>query len=202
MIAPPTMIISVTLEDDLYIPGSSQLEVVAKLTGGTSIQTMLIEGQNVSHRPSVLVTTAVVQPNTENTNHMVPIRLLNLPLDGGTVYKGTKLGEASVKDESYSVLVSEVQEDLHAIDKQEDVPEAKRKLLWQAVESTAEDLTNEQHQQLFEVLLKHADVFAAESSDLAHTVQLGHYVNTGNAIPIRQPAHCLPFFIAKMFRNS
>ena len=30
---PLTEIISVTLENDLYIPGSSQLEVVVKLTG-------------------------------------------------------------------------------------------------------------------------------------------------------------------------
>ena len=74
---------------------------------------MLIEGQNVSHRPSVLVATSVVQPNTENTHPVVPVRLLNLAPDGVTVYKGTKLGEASVIDESDSVPVSEVQEDFH-----------------------------------------------------------------------------------------
>ena len=55
MMVPPTKIISVTLENDLCIPGSSQLGVLAKLTGGTSTQTTLIEGQNVSHRPSILV---------------------------------------------------------------------------------------------------------------------------------------------------
>ena len=76
---------------------------------------------------------------------------------------------------------------------QEDVPEAKRQLLWQAVESTADDLTNEQRQQLFEVLLEHADVFAADSSDLGHTVQLEHHINTGDAIPIRQQARRVPF---------
>ena len=54
---PLTKIISVTLDDDLYIPGSSQLEVFAKLTEGTSAHTMLIEGQNVLHRSSVLVAT-------------------------------------------------------------------------------------------------------------------------------------------------
>ena len=55
MMVPLTKIINVTFENDLYIPGSSQLEVVAKLTGGTSTQTMLIEGQNISHRPSLCV---------------------------------------------------------------------------------------------------------------------------------------------------
>ena len=59
---------------------------------------------------------------------MVPVRLLNLAPDGVTVYKGTKLGEASVIKESNSVLVSEVQEDFHNFN-QEDVPEAKRQLL-------------------------------------------------------------------------
>ena len=57
------------------------------------------------------------------------------------------------------------------------------------MEFTAEDLTNER-QQLFEVLLEHADVFAADSSDLGHTVQLEHHIN---AIPIRQQARCVPF---------
>ena len=33
---PLTEIISVTLENDLYIPGSSQLEVVVKLTGDSN----------------------------------------------------------------------------------------------------------------------------------------------------------------------
>ena len=89
-ITPLTKIISVTLDDDLYIPGSSQLEV----------HTMLIEGQNVLHRPFVLVATSLVQPVTGNAHPMVPIRLLNLAPDGMTVYKGTKLGEASVIDES------------------------------------------------------------------------------------------------------
>ena len=59
---------------------------------------------------------------------MVSVRLLNLAPDGVTVYKGTKLGEASVIKESNSVLVSEVQEDFHNFN-QEDVPEAKRQLL-------------------------------------------------------------------------
>ena len=69
-------------------------------------------------------------------------------------------------------VVSEVQEDSHENVYQEDVPEATRQLLWEAVESTAEDLTNEQCQQLFEVLLEHADVFVADSADLGHTVKL------------------------------
>ena len=144
MMVPLTKIISVTFGNDLYIPGSSQLEVFAKLIGGTSTHTMLIEGQNVSHRPSVLVATAVVHPNTENTHPVVPVRLLNLAPDGVTIYKGTKLNEASMINESDSVLVDEVQEDFHDNVNQKDVPKAKRQLLWQLVEFTAEDLTNEQ----------------------------------------------------------
>ena len=126
MMLPPTKIISVTFENDLYIPGSSQLEVVAKLTGGTSTQTMLIEGQNVSHRPSVLVATAVVQLNTENTHPVVSVRLLYLAPDGVTIYKGTKLDEASIINESDSVLVDEVQEDFHDNVNQEGVAMCQR----------------------------------------------------------------------------
>ena len=43
------------------------------------------------------------------------------------------------------------------------------------------------------MLLEHADVFAADSSDLGHRVQLEHHINTGDAIPIRQQARRVPF---------
>ena len=45
-------------------------------------------------------------------------------------------------------------------------------MLWQTVESIASNLTDGQQHQLFEVLLKFADVFAADSTNLGHTVQL------------------------------
>ena len=72
----------------------------------------------------MLVATAIVQLNTENTHPVVPVRLLNLAPDGVTVYKGTKLNEASMINKSDSVLVDEVQEDFHDNVNQEDVPEA------------------------------------------------------------------------------
>ena len=77
-----------------------------------------------------LVATAVVQLNTENTRPVVPVTLLNLAPDGVTIYKGTKLNEASMINESDSVLVDEMQEDFHDNVNQKDVPEAKRQLLW------------------------------------------------------------------------
>ena len=43
------------------------------------------------------------------------------------------------------------------------------------------------------MLLEHADVFAADSSDIGHTVQLEHHINTGDAISIRQQAHRVNF---------
>ena len=43
------------------------------------------------------------------------------------------------------------------------------------------------------MLLEHADVFAADSNDVGHTVQLEHHINTGDAIPIRQQARRVPF---------
>ena len=54
------------------------------------------------------------------------------------------------------------------------------------VASSGSDLTDGQRCQLFEVLLEFADMFAADSTDLGHTVQL-------DATPIRQSARRVPF---------
>ena len=42
---------SVVLSEDLHIPGSRQLEVHGRVTGVATMQTMLVEGQDISQRP-------------------------------------------------------------------------------------------------------------------------------------------------------
>ena len=59
------------------------------------------------------------------------------------------------------------------------------------VEDGGEDLTQEQKQQFFLLLLANADVFA-ERDDPGRTSLVKHRVDTGNSPPIRQPVRRIP----------
>jgi len=51
---------------------------------------------------------------------------------------------------------------------------------------------SKQQEQLYAVLLNYAEVFADDSGDLGKTDKLHHAINTGNALPIWQPARRIP----------
>ena len=95
----------------------------------------------------------------DTINPLVPIRLLNLSADSITVYKGTRVACAHALD-SNSIMLAGVEDNSPT---QCDVSNVKRQQLWQAVESTAEKLTESEQEQLYAILLNYADVFADDS---------------------------------------
>ena len=62
--------------------------------------------------------------------------------------------------------------------------------LW---ERSSVHLTTEQSSELAKLLTKYQSAFAKSSDDLGRTNLVQHYINTGNAAPIRQPPRRLPF---------
>ena len=66
--------------------------------------------------------------------------------------------------------------------------EEKEKMLWALVEQLDPELGCGERERFFNLLLSYADIFAVSSSDLGRTSKLQHGINTGNAVPIRQPA--------------
>ena len=59
------------------------------------------------------------------------------------------------------------------------------------VEKCASDLTVEQKDQLFRLLLEYADIFADEG-ELGRTDRITHQIDMGSAPPIRQPVRRVP----------
>ena len=116
--------------------------------------------------PLVLLAACVVKPMGGTENPTVPVRLMNLSSEGVTVYKGTRVGQASALREREFVVASfsENKPVSHG-----DISVAKQQLLWQATETAADDLTPAQREQLYAVLLEYADVFAEDSGDLGRT---------------------------------
>ena len=118
------------------------------------------------------------------TNPLVPIWLLNLSADSVTMHKGTRVASAYAL-ENHSIVVAGIDSSPHS---QCDVSDLKRQQLRQAVESAVQKLTQTEQEQLYAVLLDYADVFADDAGDLGKTDKLHHTINTGGALPIRQPA--------------
>ena len=54
-------------------------------------------------------------------------------------------------------------------------------------------LTNEQLQQLKQLVSQNADVFALNESELGYTTVVEHHVDTGDHAPIKQPFRRFPF---------
>ena len=63
------------LSEDLYIPGSSQVEINAKLIDAVTVGTMLVEGRDITQRPSVMIATGVTKPGMSEAGAEVPVRV-------------------------------------------------------------------------------------------------------------------------------
>ena len=60
------------------------------------------------------------------------------------------------------------------------------------MQHTESDLSPAQHDQLYDVLLEFADVFAAADNDLGCALSIEHQVDTGDTAPIWQPVRLVP----------
>ena len=82
-------------------------------------------------------------------------------------------------------------------------------MVWQLVEESGE-LTLEEKEQLYTLLLQNADLFATSQYDLGHTGQLSHTITINQVNPVRQkvqriPPHCrqeVKELLAKMQEND
>jgi len=181
--------VSVVLSNSVYIPGSSEMEVSAVLQGPTEPGTLIVERCVLPHKPSILVATSIVDFQRSGDSPVVPIRMLNLSPDSITIHKDTKVAIAHSVEED-SVLVAGVSKDSSLFEPH--LSDTKRQLLWQAVESAGDELTQQEQEQLYVVLSQYGDVFADNSGDLGKTDEIQHTIETGDSPPVRQPARRIP----------
>ncbi|KAK3745246.1 hypothetical protein QZH41_001863 [Actinostola sp. cb2023] len=59
-------------------------------------------------------------------------------------------------------------------------------------QKSGNELSNAQREKLSALLIDYADIFACSSGDLGRTNLVEHRINTGDTIPIKQPARRLP----------
>lgn len=65
---------------------------------------IMVERTELSRAPSVLLAMGLVEPKGNTENPVVPVRLLNLFLEGVIIYKGTRVAQANTLEEGDSVF--------------------------------------------------------------------------------------------------
>ena len=92
------------------------------------------------------------------------------------------------------VMVAPVRENSKVPGDNEEVSSRKRSLLHDIANKSAGDLTSEEKNRLYEVLMEFADVFAENSDDMGRTGAVKHSIDTGTSPPVRQQCRRVPPF--------
>ena len=178
----PSMAAAV-LRETVVLPAYSELETLAvtsNLVRHTGTVWLLENNQKMN--ANITVTRAIVLPAEE-----VVVRLINPTNTPTTVYKNTKVATVSQLTDDH--LVSAVEVHVHVTNSPTTlISNNKRKSLWE----TADHLSDTQQQQLYQLLLKYADVFPEHDNDIGHTTVTTHTIDTGSAPPIRQLTRKVP----------
>ena len=175
----------VALVETLAIPPFSEIQTTATVSSTDGTGVWLVEGSRFDL--PILVAGALV---TSLPGGQVPILIINpLPTEA-VIHKGTNVATAIPFDE---MMVAPVREDSN-VPAEFEVSSCKRGLLHDMADRSAGDLTSEEKNRLYELLVEFADVFAESSDDMGRTGVVKHSIDTGTSHPIRQQCRRVPPF--------
>ena len=168
--------------EPVHIPPCSELLVMGS-TDESGEGTFILESS--ASQTGALVAHALVSPEQDS----VPVSLLNPRAESIIVKAGTVIttSELAKIPETPTPFVASVATGANATQEQES-------MVWQLVDESRE-LTLEEKEQLYTLLLQNANLFATYQYDLGRTGQLSHTITTNQANPVRQnvwliPPHC------------
>ncbi len=182
----------VAIRETLKIPAFSERETMACVIQPIRGGTWLLESAQRNDVPA-LVAGAVVTPVVGGDGAVcVPVRLANPTQADITIHQGTRIARAELLEEAQISAVHEPGTTARASQQGPEIALEKQGMLWEAVERTAEDVDQKQKEQLYNLLLGYADIFASSDADLGRTGKLKHSIDVGDNNPIRQPARRVP----------
>eukprot|EP00731_Ephydatia_muelleri_P038117 Em0659g1a len=159
----------VALVETLAIPPFSEIQTTATVSSTDGTGVWLVEGSRFDL--PILVAGALV---TSLPGGQVPILIINpLPTEA-VIHKGTNVATAIPFDE---MMVAPVREDSN-VPAEFEVSSCKRGLVHDMADRSAGDLTSEEKNRLYELLVEFADVFAESSDDMGRTGVVKHSINT------------------------
>ena len=179
--------LAVSVTQTIRIPASSELEILAHITGAAPKHTYLLE-QNPSKRLPVMVARALVTPTSPD----IPVRLINLASEDVTLFKGTHIATMEMLDHGQICHVGDPNHPTAAPPAPLCPSSPKYSILSNMAYQARENMSPEQSNQLFELLQCYSDVFADDADDMGHTTAAKHTIETAGSVPIRQRPRRIP----------
>ena len=171
--------VDVVLDAAVQLPPYSEMEVVGRVPRIAACQT---EGRELQRSP-MMVVCAAVRPEDEE----IPLCLLNWRDSPVSIPKGTAVAAMELLPEDLEAT------DIATVhDQNQGVPCTVQDRMWQMVEKTGSQLTQQQKEQLFTVILEYHDIFAEGPADFGCTDMVQHSIDTGDSRPIRQHVRRIP----------
>ena len=146
----------------------------------------LVEGLHTNM--PILVAAGVVFSLQGVKSGCIPIRMINPQPTEATVHQG-KIVAAAQRLEEWMLAPIKTAENMQAAERTPEVPQSMKPMLCEIVEHCEEDLTNDQREQLYHLLVAYADI---RMMAWGGRVVLSHTIDTGNHPPIRQPYRRIP----------
>ena len=165
--------------ETISIPPHSELEVMGQVRDMPSGEVWLLEeipdNQQTTHVARALV----------SRSELVPVRLLNHRPETLTIYHSQRLAVVGTVEAPTETPVASVSMENSTTSEQ------KQQTLWSLAEASCHSLTEMQTEQLYELLLSYADVFACSDSEVGRTNKIQHAIHT-DAPPICQAFRRIP----------
>jgi hypothetical protein len=177
-----SLIRRVHIAEDIDVPARSEIMTRGYVEGSATTATCIIGPIDIIQDGGIVIARALVDASHGDC----PIRAMNPSEQVVHLKKNDVVAlieevvELSLDKESMSTPTSVTT----------DVPEHLRALYIQSIGEG--ELNGVVAENLKQLLLKHADVFAKNDDDLGRTDVIKHDIDTGGAVPIRQPPRRLP----------
>ena len=171
--------LTVCVMEKIQVPPSSEMEIMATVQRQSCNGPWLLEGILKGRLP-VVVARALFEPKAG----CVPVRPVNTRSEPITIYHNTILAmlENTENLRSQGAVIASAG--------QGEVPKEKKVLL-DIVEKNGADLTGNQKDKFYTLLINYSSIFATTDLELGKTDKPRHQIETGNATPICQAARCI-----------
>ena len=155
--------LTVCAMETIQVPPSSEMEIMATVQGQPCIGPWPLEGVQRGRLP-VVIARALVEPRAG----CVPVRLVNPRSEPMTIYQNTTLATLEKPENLPSpgaVIASAGQGE---------VPKEKQEVLLDLVEKNGADLTGDQKDKFYTLLINYSSIFATTDLELGKTNKLRH----------------------------
>ena len=95
---------------------------------------------------------------SRGTISCIPIRMINPQPIEATIHQGKRVAVAE-RLEEWMIALIKTAEKVQAAEQTPPVLQSKKQMLWEMVEHCEDDLSNQQREQLYHLLVAYADIF-------------------------------------------